>query len=152
MHPRFENIIRDLPVSLAKLLACHPISGGGFLPAGAPSRAVYLFTENGIHLYVGRTNRLRQRYREHVSGKNNDAPFAFKLARYETRIFKSRGGPTRKALEQDPAFGLAFRNAKTQVRNMEFRYVEETDDYRQCLLEIYATVELSAKFNDFANH
>lgn len=152
MHPSFGHIVRDLPASLTKLLACEPISGGAPLPAGTPSRAVYLFTENGTHLYVGRTNRLRQRYREHLSGRNNDAPFAFKLARHETGLFKAKGMPTRKALEQDPGFYLAFQRAKARVGYMEFRYVEEIDDYRQCLLEIYATVELAAQFNDFANH
>lgn len=35
---------------------------------------------------------------------------------------------------------------------MQFRWVEEADPNWQCLLEIYATVVLDARYNDFINH
>jgi hypothetical protein len=49
-------------------------------------RGVYLFTENGRHLYVGRSNRLFERYKNHwgPNKTEREAAFAFKLAREET--------------------------------------------------------------------
>jgi len=51
----------------------------------------------------------------------------------------------------DPAFAAAFSAAK-QLRAMEFRYVEETDQNRQALLEIYCAVVLDTPYNDFGTH
>jgi hypothetical protein len=121
------------------------------LPIGTPPCGVYLFSEGNNHLYVGRTDRLRHRHKEHWLGRANDAPFAFKLARHDTgHVLK--GGPTRKALEADPSFSAAFLKAKDRVSRMHFRWVEETDPNRQCLLEIYTTIVLDARYNDFNNH
>jgi hypothetical protein len=52
------------------------------------------------------------------------------------------GDGRREALIQDEEFSRAFTEAKVRVRNMDFRYVEETDPTRQALLEIYASVVL----------
>jgi predicted GIY-YIG superfamily endonuclease len=151
MHPRFAELANSLQPSFLRLTECPPYTGRLRLPLGVPRSGVYLFSEGDDHLYVGRTDRLRDRHKEHWSGKANDAPFAFKLARYATdNLFK--GGRTRKALEADPAFAAAFIAAKERVSNMQFRWVEETDPNRQCLLEIYATVVLDARYNDFINH
>ena len=122
------------------------------MPIGAPERAVYLFSEGDCYFSVGRTNRLRHRYREHCRQRHNDAPFAFKLARIESGHLKAKGGLSRAALELDPLFAAAFQRAKDRVKEMEFRWVEETDPNRQCLLEIYATLALNALHNDFENH
>ena len=35
---------------------------------------------------------------------------------------------------------------------MDLRYVEETDQVRQCLLEIYAAVVLDTPYNSFGTH
>ena len=35
---------------------------------------------------------------------------------------------------------------------MEYRYVEETDQIRQALLEIYCSVALDTPYNDFGTH
>ncbi len=143
LHPAFE-----------RLMACEPVTGGMRLPTTAPLSGVYLFSEGDNHLYVGRTDRLRARYREHWApkGNNNNAPFAFKLARHETNNVQAKGGLTRSQLENDPAFGAAFQAAKTRIAAMQFRWVEELDPHTQCLLEIYVTVALEARYNDFKNH
>lgn len=59
---------------------------------------------------------------------------------------------SRDALIRDPAFLEAFTRAKRRVRAMEFRYVEEADPVRQCLLEVYCAVSLKTLYNDFDNH
>ena len=35
---------------------------------------------------------------------------------------------------------------------MQVRYVEETDPLRQALLEIYASIVLQTRYNDFNTH
>lgn len=52
----------------------------------------------------------------------------------------------------DPEFSAAFNEAKTRIRTMNFRYVEEAHPVRQCLLEVYAAVVLATPYNDFDNH
>ncbi|SEJ91686.1 hypothetical protein SAMN05518849_11833 [Sphingobium sp. AP50] len=152
MDPSFAALVDNLPASLEKLLACLAHSGGLALATSVPARAVYLFSEGDDYLYVGRTNRLRQRYLEHCRGKHNDAPFAFKLSRHETGNLKEKGGRTRLALQDDLDFSDAFQKAKERVKSMAFRWVEVTDANEQCLFEIYATLTLKARFNDFENH
>lgn len=120
MHPKFAALAESLHPSFVKLTECPPHTGRVRLPLGTPRCGVYLFSEGNDHLYVGRTDRLRDRHREHWSGKANDAPFAFKLARHATDNLL-KGGPTRKALEADPTFAAAFLTAKERVSNMQFR-------------------------------
>ena len=52
----------------------------------------------------------------------------------------------------DPTFAAAFQAAKERIRGMEYRYVEETDQNRQALLEIYCAVVLDTPYNDFGTH
>jgi hypothetical protein len=49
-------------------------------------------------------------------------------------------------------FADAFQQAKARVRDMDLRFVEEADPTRQALLEIYASVVLRTKYNDFDTH
>ena len=49
-------------------------------------------------------------------------------------------------------FMAAFQRAKERVRAMEFRAVEEVDQNRQALLEIYCAITLETPFNDFGTH
>ena len=83
------------------------------------------------------------------------AAFAFRLARHATgrleATYKSGDG-SRSALVLEPAFASAFANAKAQIREMDLRYVEESDPVRQALLEVYVALAVEAKHNDFDNH
>lgn len=154
MHPRFAAFAEHLHPAFERLIACEPLTGSKRLPLKTPSRGVYLFSEGMTHLYVGRTNRLRARHREHWNpkGTHNDAPFAFKLARESLNNLREKGGLTRVALQSDPVFSTAFAAAKVRISGMDFRWVEEPDPNTQCLLEIYATIALGALYNDFDNH
>jgi hypothetical protein len=127
------------------------------LPRDAPSACVYLFSENGRHLYVGRTRKLRQRLRQHSipSSRHNQAVFAFRLAREATgRLLAAYSGEGRRAAlaADDSAFVASFIDAKQRVRKMQVRYVEEADPLRQALLEIYASIVLATPYNDFNTH
>ena len=122
-----------------------------------PKSGIYLFTESGRHLYVGRSNRLRARYSLHCrpGSQHNQATFAFHLARKSTGRMTAAyrtGEGSRAGLILDPKFLTAFDNAKKRIRGMDYRYVEETDQNRQALLEIYCAVVLATPYNDFGTH
>lgn len=126
------------------------------LPRDAPQSGVYLFSEGERHLYVGRTDRLRDRLQEHCrpGSPHNSAPFAFRIAREVTKrivaSYTTEG--SRRSLAADPEFGNAFTQAKIRVRQMDVRWVEEPHELRQTLLEIYTAVVLQTPYNDFGNH
>lgn len=144
LHPKFEALMRMDPVK-------------GVLPSGVKGSGIYLFSEGDRHLYVGRTRDVRRRYGQHSrpSSKHNTAPFAFKLAREETGILLpdySAGGRGRVALSAEEEFSAAFARSLARVRSMDFRFVDEPDPTRQCLLEVYVSVVHSTPYNDFDTH
>lgn len=144
LHPTFERLISMSPVKIATLTK------------RPPAKCIYLFSENGRHLYVGRTRKFRQRLRQHSipAAQHNQAVFAFKLAREATgrteAAYSKKG--SRAELQNDPQFAEAFTLAKARIRSMELRFVEESDPLRQALLEIYVAVALGTPYNDFETH
>jgi hypothetical protein len=161
MDSKFTSLIERLRPSFEALMACPPVRDGGLPPYGAPkgekSKGVYLFTEDGTHLYVGRSNRLLERYKNHwmANKTEREAAFAFKLARRATGFEKAsyqKGDGSRKGLAANPVFHEAFTRAKARIQAMEYRWVIEPDPTTQCLLEIYVATVLGTPFNDFDNH
>ena len=156
MHPTFARLLEGLHPKYEQLVTMSPCSEGN-LPKDMPKQGVYLFSEGGHHLYVGRSNKLRVRYGRHCNpgATHRMAAFAFKLAREatgKTTASYKTGADSRKGLMENPEFSTAFKAAKTRIRQMEFRFVEETDQNAQALLEIYCTLVLNARFNDFNTH
>lgn len=155
MNEDFKQCVESLHPSFVRLVAMPPVKPCG-LPKVMPQRGVYLFSEADVHLYVGRTNRMRKRLQEHcrTSSGHNSAPFAFLLARESTGLttatYKAEGG--REAMCLDAAFSGAFSECKARVRNMDVRFVEEVDPIRQALLEMYVAVALKTPHNSFENH
>jgi len=157
MHPDFLALIESMQEKFECLMACSQIQDGLFPKTNVPKQGVYLFCENGIPLYVGRSNRLRSRYGGHCNkgSTHNTAAFAMKLAREATGKMVASyiaGKDDRKTLMLDPIFKQAFDEAKARIRKMDYRCVEETDQTKQALLEIYCTVVLKTKYNDFDTH
>ena len=155
MHQNFREFTDALHPKFEQLMTMSPCLGP--LPAHIRGAGVYMFSENGVHLYVGRTRNVRNRYGQHcrASSKHNNAPFAFKLAREETGFRKSTykpGETSRSGLLTNDAFSASFANALRRIGRMEFRFVEEDDATRQCLLEIYVSVVLRTPYNDFDTH
>ena len=122
LHPAFERLMSAEPFKIATL------------PKGLPSRCIYLFSEGDQHLYVGRTNHFRNRMRQHSipASQHNQAVFAFKLARKMTGRTEVgyRSGRGRAELAAEPEFANAFTEAKLKVREMDLRFVEETNPLR----------------------
>ncbi|WP_151983360.1 hypothetical protein [Rhizobium sp. EC-SD404] len=125
-------------------------------PTKIPVSGVYLFSEGDEPLYVGRSNRLRERYFLHTrkGSRHNQASFAFRIAAQLLELPAARytreGGRKEIALTED--FIREFATAKMRIRNMNYRYVEETDQTRQALLEIYVATVLNTPYNDFRAH
>jgi len=150
MNERFRTYVEELEPKLQELLSMEPVTPLSLPRKTPPKEGVYLFSENGKHLYVGRTRRLRQRIRE--QSRSEEAPFAFRLAREETgcteATYTTKG--SRKDLMSRPEFQDAVRNALSRIQQMEVRYVEEDDPIKQTLLEIYVAVVLETPYNSFA--
>lgn len=155
MHPVFKEYIDSLEPSFQRLLNMKPVTVAT-LPPEVPLSGIYLFSENGKHLYVGRTNTIRKRLQNHCrpSSGHNSATFAFRLTREITGIMQATyvTEGSRASLEQHPTFGPEFISQKRRVREMQVRYVSETDPMRQALLEMYVSVSLGTPHNDFDNH
>jgi excinuclease UvrABC nuclease subunit len=156
MHPLFAAVTESLHPSFEKLILQAPLREARF-PKEFPKRGVYLFSESDRHLYVGRSNTLRGRYGRHCNpgASHRMAAFAFKLAREKTGKIKASykaGAESRAGLMENLEFKDAFVTAKRRIRLMDYRWVEETDPVKQCLLEVYCAVVLQTKYNDFDNH
>lgn len=155
MNEEFRKLIEALDPAYQRLVAMVPVQVTK-LPHNMPAAGVYLLSERSVPLYVGRSNRMRARLQEHCrpSSGHNAAPFAFRLAREASGRIKAsyaREG-SRLQLERDPDFKRAFDLAKQRIRQMEIRFVEETNSLSQGLLEIYAALACGARYNDFDTH
>jgi hypothetical protein len=153
MDEKFKALICDLSKKYKELMSMPPVTIDT-IPPDCPTGGIYLFTENGIHLYAGRTKRrIKNRLKDHVSTAD-DCPFAWHLAREETgkteATYKAEG--SRKDLLTQSHFSQAYQQAKNRIKQMEVRYVGEPNPLKQTLLEIYVAVVSGAKFNDFDTH
>ena len=155
--PEFTDLVESLPASMDALMSMQPVTLDTLPPRrDMPKSGIYLWTEGGEHIYVGRSRRIRERLQEHAreSSGHNQASFAFLLAREATGRVAASYSTTgsRNELLLDADFMIAFSEAKARLRRMELRFVEEAHPIRQCLLEVYVAVTLKARYNDFDSH
>ena len=152
MNERFRDYVESLDEAWQKLQAMPPVRASE-VPNDTPVGGVYLFSENGVNLYAGRTKRrIASRIRFHFC-KADDCPFAWLLAREATGK-KATYTPvgSRYALLGDPSFEAEYERGKQRIRNMQVRYVYEHDPWKQALLEMYVAVAAQARYNDFDTH
>src|SRR3990170_1402963 len=84
MDKKFQDLVEGLHSKYMDLMRMTPVMMEDTAPANSPKAGVYLFSENGKHLYAGRTKRrIHLRLRDHVSS-SDDCPFAWRLAREAT--------------------------------------------------------------------
>ena len=116
----------------------------------APEKGVYVLYERGNAIYVGRSNRMRDRLREHGADSSDryGATFAFKLLREKLHE------PEGTAADIERAYREEFRKQRERVRAMTFRAVTVEDQLEQHLFETYAVLELGTYpgHNDFDTH
>lgn len=155
-HATFLGYVQALRPKLDRLLALVPVTPSS-LPRQMPRSGVYLLSEADRHLYVGRSNNIRRRIGRHSLPGATDrmAAFAFRLAREATGNLQAsykKGEGSRAGLMQNRTFVDAFTSAKARIRQMDVRFIEESDPVGQTLLEVYVAVALAAPYNDFDNH
>ena len=155
----FQQIIDKMPLLLQELNN-HPMFKKVEIGAGQttlPRQGIYVLYEEGKPIYVGRSNNLKQRLRDH-SNQGNDrfsATFAFRLAikKYENKFQKNTKVIRRQDLENEPDFAIMFKEAKARVKEMGIKVVAIDDQITQTLFEVYAAMTLGTlEFNSFANH
>lgn len=121
-----------------------------------PNNGIYAFFENGNALYVGRTDRMKERVKEHgrLGSRHNSATFAFILAKEvaEKSPKKIDLEQDRDVLERDPAFKPIYDEMKERVSKMQIRVVEVEDPIDQTIFEVYAALELDTPHNEWKNH
>ena len=131
-------------------------------PGKLPDKGIYVFYENGKAVYVGRTDRMKTRIKEHGS-TTKAATFAYLLAKEaldEQGIIPDQksGKPQQRLTNADvEKYPCTFKDAVTRVRSMEFRVVEVSDAIEQTLFEVYAALQLGTMreqggYNSFDNH
>jgi hypothetical protein len=150
----FDHIAADLPRLLQRLLAAAaaPVAEHGEIP-NAPG--IYLFSELDRPIYVGQTRKLRKRLGNHTSplGKNNQATFAFLVAKAEAEKAGVDMAQFRAHLEADQQFIAHFQAAKLRVSEMDVRFIELAGSIERSVFEIYAALALDTLvFNSFETH
>ena len=151
MDPKFVTLTERLEPLSVQLRTMAPVAWEQ-IPRKSPVKGIYVFGEQSKHLYIGRSNDIRRRYKEHTlpGSRINDAPFAVLLTRETTGINPAYGGDfVRKKLHLHQPFMAAFKEAKQRISLMEFRYVEESDPIRQTLLEVYCAIVMETRYNSF---
>ncbi len=153
MTEQFDHVIADVKRKFYILQSStkHRLSA---LPQDTPSAGIYIFSENGRSLYVGRTNNLRKRLQYHTRSNHNQATFAFLLARHATGNLNASYQPkgSRQDLLTNTRFRDAFDDARERIRNMDVQFVEEKEPIRQTILEVFTAFQTKAEYNDFDNH
>jgi len=153
MNDEFKALVDQLPGLLQRLVnsPLKPWSNLGSLP----ERGIYVFFENGHPMYVGRTNGMKDRIKQHgwPSSTHTSATFAFNLTKKAAEEKGIDVIKPRAELEKDSTFASLFSKAKERVSRMSVRVIEIDDPIIQTLFEVYASIALkTTEYNDFDTH
>ena len=134
IKPAFRRLVEMDPFRLDEVPSPVPDAQPG----------VYLLSESGRPLYVGRTRNVRRRLSGHRSSAVTRATLAVKMARIAANrpATYTTGNSASHLYSHDPTFRTGFDEARARICAMEVRWVDEADDVRQAMLEIYAAVDL----------
>ena len=150
VHPEFKMIVDKLEPLLKELRAGPPNTveeGLGQLP----NKGVYAFYEKGEPIYIGRSNRMKARIREHgaESSLHGSATFAYKLLlEAKGELGGHSSSRTRKNFQE--ANSSEYRRQRQRIRDMEVRAVGIENQQVQAIFEIYAILALgTTKYNSF---
>ncbi len=149
MNTDFLGIIEQMEPLLKRLKECPALAWNKL--QDIPSKGVYAFYENGEAIYVGRSNRMRRRIREHGadSSRHGSATFAFKL------LLEAIGEPGshRSSAPREELEDLhheEYAEQRRRIRDMTVRVVEIQDQRVQTIFETYAILALdTTRYNTF---
>jgi GIY-YIG catalytic domain len=150
----FEGVVSEMDALLVKLLAA-PATRTADHPKVPKAPGIYLFSKDDKALYVGQTRNLKARLRTHTNplSRENQASFAFLIAKGEAERAGIDVARTRKILESDETFAEHFRSAKLGVAEMDVRFIELEGPIERTLFEVYASLALDTLlYNSFETH
>ena len=151
MSETFDKIVAQMEPLLKTLLSERPLDRAEL--RNIPKRGIYVLYEGGEPIYVGRSNDIPRRLREHGndSSRNESATFAYKLSLDATGDPGGHTpGKTRKTRERDPEFAKEYQKQRKRVRNMLVRVAGIEDQATQSVFEIYAILALGTEsYNKF---
>lgn len=151
---RFEDAVAQMPALLDALLAAakHRVADHPSVPN---SPGIYLFSDGETPVYVGQSRKLRSRLKQHTGATNrqNQASFAFNVAKREAKLAKVDVLRQRAVLESDAEFVPHFDAARASVAAMDVQFIELADPIARTLFEVYAALALdTVEFNSFETH
>jgi hypothetical protein len=151
MNAKFEKINNTFPALMEKLNKSHYITKEDLKKV--PDRGIYIFYDGKKPIYVGRSERMRSRLREHSqqSSGHTSATFAFNLAKSRAKKLGIDISGNRKILEQDPHFSPIYKEEKTRVSKMKIKVIRIDNPIKQTLFEVYASMELKTQ-QDWGTH
>jgi hypothetical protein len=168
-QPAWEELIGWLPGMLEQLLASAVYGIDGRPPRD--QRGLYLFTENGNHLYVGRTGisvrararggtpitSFRHRFDQHTQPGRPPGASSFAHRLMLQRAFDlGIHVPSEWWTDRDTSAAniyAVYRQMKERIGAMECRVVGFVDDVkgvRSTVAEVYAHAQLGTLYNDFS--
>lgn len=150
----FEDAVALMPALLDALrsAAKHRVADH---PAVPNTPGIYLFNDGEKPIYVGQSRKLRTRLRQHTGATNrqNQASFAFNLAKREALADDVDVKRPRADLELDADFVPHFDKARADVAAMNVQFIELADPIARTLFEVYAALALdTVEFNSFETH
>ena len=155
MNEKFRELADRMPLRLQSLLERPPIARDDIGIIQVPQKGVYVFFENEKPIYVGRSNRMKERIKEHsqISSDRYSATLAFRIAKQNTPILQNKGKrQTNEQLMKNSAFRKKFEAAKNRIARTKIRFIEIEDQVEQAMFEIYAALVLDTELNDFSTH
>ena len=155
MKGRFEELATKMPSLLRSLSGQPPITIDNIGITKVPQKGVYVFFESDSPIYVGRSNGMKKRLKEHSqrSSDHYSATLAFRITKQAyLKSHKALKRPTNKQLMDDGIFREKFEAAKIRIAKTKIRFIEIEDQAEQALFEIYAALTLNTKYNDFRTH
>ena len=141
-----------MPLRLKQLSGKTAISIDRIGVTDVPKQGVYVFCEKNKPIYVGRSNRMKERLKEHsqTGSDQYSATLALRMAKKDMRTEQKK--LTNKQLMEDSDFVKKFKEAKKRIANTEIRFIEIKDQAEQSVFEIYAAFVLETELNDFGTH
>ena len=155
MNERFKELTDGMPSRLQSLLEQPLIAIDDIGITKVPQKGVYVFFEGNKPIYVGRSNRLKDRLKEHSQGgsAHYSATLAVIIAKKNTSTLQIKERKqTNEQLMKNRDFVEEFIAAKDRIARAKIRFIEIEDQIEQAIFEIYASLALDTELNDFDTH
>ncbi len=152
MNERFKKLTDRMPLRLQSLLEQPLIAIDDIGITQVPQKGVYVFFEGDKPIYVGRSNRLKKRLKEHSqrSSDRYSATLAFRIVKQNTSTLQKK--QTNEQLMKNRDFVEEFEAAKDRIARTKIRFIGIENQIEQAMFEIYAALTLNTKYNDFSTH